>query len=193
MAAFAASVGFGMLFLTTPHGPRVAHIPFLLTGDGAAQFHLAKGNAMAAHLAGAEGLLVVNGPDAYISADDYDTADQVPTWNYLSVEVQGPVRRMEREGLIALIDDLTAQEEARLAKPAPWTRAKMDPKRFDAMLGGILGFEMEIRALRGTAKLGQNKPESARLSVADALDQRGRRAMAHMMRSAADFTTAAKD
>ena len=100
---------------------------------------------------------------------------------------------MEREGLIALIDDLTAQEEARLAKPAPWTRAKMDPKRFDAMLGGILGFEMEIRALRGTAKLGQNKPESARLSVADALDQRGRRAMAHMMRSAADFTTAAKD
>ncbi len=194
MADFAASVGFGMLFLTTPNGPRVAHIPFVLTGDGAAQFHLAKGNAMATHLAGAEGLIVVNGPDAYISPDDYGLPDQVPTWNYLSIEMQGPVRRMEREGLIALLDDLSAQEEAKLTpkspqKPEQWTRANMDPKRFEAMLGGIIGFEMEIRALRGTAKLGQNKPEAARIAVADALDARGRRAMAHVMRNAADFDT----
>ena len=193
MAAFAASIGFGMLFHHTPNGPRVAHIPFVLTGDGAVQFHLAKGNAIAAHLAGSDGLLVVNGPDAYVSADDYNLPDQVPTWNYLAVEMEGPVRRMEREGLVAFMDDLSAQEEAQLAPKEPWTRAKMDPKRFDAMMGGIVGFEMEIRALRGTAKLGQNKPEAARNAVADALDNRGRRAMAHMMRNASDFQTAAKD
>lgn len=189
MAAFAASVAFGMLFHHTPNGPRVAHIPFVLTGDGAVQFHLAKGNAIATHLAGGDGLLVVNGPEAYVSADDYKLPDQVPTWNYLAVEMEGPVRMMGRDGLEALMDDLSAQEEARLAPKAPWTRAKMDSKRFDAMMGGIIGFEMEIRALRGTAKLGQNKPEAARLAVADALDVRGRRAMAHMMRSAADFKT----
>ena len=193
MTDFVASVGFGMLFLHTPHGPRVAHVPFVLTGDGAVQFHLAKGNAIAAHLAGANALLVVNGPDAYISADDYGLPDQVPTWNYLAVEMEGPVRLMAREGLIALLDDLSAQEEARLAPKAPWTRAKMDPKRFDAMLGGITGFELEIRAFRGTAKLGQNKPEAARMAVADALDQRGRRAIAHVMRAASDFQTTAKD
>jgi transcriptional regulator len=198
MAAFATSVGFGMLFLHTPNGPRVAHIPFVLTGDGmsknrAVQFHLAKGNAIAAHLAGSDGLLVVNGPDAYVSADDYNLPDQVPTWNYIAVEMEGPVRRMEREVLVAFMDDLSAQEEAQLAPKTPWTRAKMDPKRFDAMMGGIIGFEMEICAFRGTAKLGQNKPEAARMAVADALDARGRRAMAHVMRGASDFQTAAKD
>ena len=189
MTDFAASVGFGMLFHHTLNGPQVAHIPFVLTGDGAVQFHLAKGNAMAAHLVGANALLVVNGPDAYISADDYGLPDQVPTWNYLAVEIEGPVRLMAREGLIALLDDLSAQEEARLTPKAPWTRAKMEPKRFDAMLGGIIGFEMEIRAFRGTAKLGQNKPDVARKAGADALDARGRRAMAHIMRNGADFQT----
>ena len=28
-------IGFGMVFLTTPDGPRVAHTPLISTGDGA--------------------------------------------------------------------------------------------------------------------------------------------------------------
>jgi len=41
---------------------------------------------------------------------------------------------------------------------------------------------MRVTAWRSTAKLGQNKPQEARDRVADALDARGQKAMAHLMR-----------
>lgn len=182
MEALIAEIGFGMVFAQTPDGPRVAQSALYLNGDGAVQFHLANGNALTRCLSGREALIVVNGPDGYISPDWYAGPDQVGTWNYISVEIEGPVRAMDREGLVGLLDDLTAVNEARLAPKTPWTRDKMDAGKFNRMLGAIAGFEMEIRAWRPTFKLSQNKPEADRLRAADALEKSGRRALAHLMR-----------
>ena len=93
--------------------------------------------------------------------------------------------RVDRAALVAQIDQLSVQHEAQLAPKPGWTRAKMDPARFEAMLGAIQGFEMTISAWRGTAKLGQNKPKGARAAVADAFEARGQRAMALLMRDLA--------
>ena len=182
LEALLREIGFGMVFFTTPDGPRVAHAALFATGDGAVQFHLANGNAITKHLADQNGLIVVNGPDSYISPDWYAQEDQVPTWDYISVELEGPVRKMEREGLIALLDDISCENEERLAPKAPWTRDKMDPVKFDKMLGAITGFEMEVKAWRPTLKLSQNKSREVRLRVADELDAQGKRALAHMIR-----------
>jgi transcriptional regulator len=59
----------------------------------------------------------------------------------------------------------------------------MDAGHFEKMLGAITGFEMRITAWRGTAKLGQNKPDKARIAAADALDALGQRSVAHLMRT----------
>ena len=59
MRAFAAEVGFGMLFLTTPDGPRVAHVPFIFLDDDRIGFHIARGNALAKHLDGADAVFRV--------------------------------------------------------------------------------------------------------------------------------------
>jgi predicted FMN-binding regulatory protein PaiB len=67
-------IGFGMVFAATPEGPRVAHTPLLLAEGGAVQFHLARNNALARHLDGATALIVVNGPDAYVSPRCMPTA-----------------------------------------------------------------------------------------------------------------------
>ena len=182
LEALLREIGFGMVFFTTPDGPRVAHVALFTTGDGAVQFHLANGNAITKHLADQNGLIVVNGPDSYISPDWYQVDDQVPTWNYVSVELEGPVRKMEREGLIALLDDISRENEERLAPKKPWTRDKMDAVKFDKMLGAITAFEMEVKAWRPTLKLSQNKSREVRLRVADELDAQGKRALAHMIR-----------
>jgi transcriptional regulator len=182
MEALVQEIGFGMLFAETPDGPRVAQTALFSTGDGAVQFHLANGNALTKHIAGKTALLVVNGPDAYVSPDWYDGPDQVPTWNYVSIEMEGPVRAMDKDGLTALLDDLSATNEACLGPKKPWTRDKMDGAKFDRMLGAITGFEMEVLAWRPTLKLSQNKPEAERLRVADEMDKLGKRAMAHFMR-----------
>jgi transcriptional regulator len=183
LRGFAREIGFGMIFAATPDGPRVAHAPFVFLDDDRIGFHVARGNGITKHLNGAEALCVVNGPDAYISPDWYGIDDQVPTWNYLSLELQGLVTQMDRDALAAQVDALSAEQERRLAPKPEWTRAKMTDGLFDKMLGAIVGFEMQVNAWRSTAKLGQNKSLEARAKVADTLDSRGQKAVAHLMRN----------
>lgn len=178
-------VGFGMVFRTTHEGPRVSHTPLLSSGDGAIQFHLSRGSALAKHLAGSEALILVNGPDGYVSPRWYADPNQVPTWNYVALELEGPVRRMEPEDTTALLDALTARHEARIAGGTPWTRAKMDPARFRQLLSGIVGFELEVRVWRPTLKLSQNKPAGERASVIAGFEAQGQAAIAGLMRGLA--------
>lgn len=184
LRTFAAEIGFGMLFAQTPDGPRVAHVPFVFLGEDRIGFHIARGNGIAKHLDGTEALLVVNGPDAYISPDWYRLDhNQVPTWNYLALELEGPVRRMTQEELVGQVDAVTAEQERRHTPKPQWTRDKMDAAIFDKLTSAIIGFELRATAWRGTAKLGQNKPKEARANAADALDATGQKAMAHLMRN----------
>lgn len=183
MRDLVAGVGFGSLFAATPDGPRVAHLPAVWDGDDRLIFHLARGNALTRHLDGATALFSVIGPDGYVSPDWYGLDhNQVPTWNYLAVELEGTVKKLVEAGLIAQIDALAAAQEAQLAPKPAWTRAKMDAKAFAALLRGITGFAMTIQAWRGTIKLGQNKPEGARLAAAERLASAGRPAIAELMR-----------
>ena len=178
-------VGFGMVFAQTPDGPRVAHTPILSTGDGAVQFHLARSNGLTRHLAGSNALVTVNGPDAYVSARWYDGVDEVPTWNYVAIELEGPVRRMEEEGLLALLEGLSNRHEARIEGGTPWTMDKLSDRARNGLLRGIVGFEMEAKAWRETVKLSQNKGPDDRARVMAGLESNGAPALAQLMRTLA--------
>lgn len=184
MRALVAELGFGALFAATPDGPRVAHVPVVWLDETTLGLHIARGNGIARHLDGATALFVAQGPDGYVSPDWYGLDhNQVPTWNYVTVELEGIMRRMDQDALVAQIDQLSAEQEARLDK-TPWTRAKMDADLFDKMTNAIIGFRLEIAAWRGTLKLGQTKPEAQRLAAADGVEASGRRGIAHWMRNA---------
>jgi transcriptional regulator len=167
MLALMADISFCTICVD---GPALVHAPVIVAGPDRLRFHVARGNRAAAALDGKRAIVSCLGPDAYVSPDWYGTPDQVPTWNYLSVEAEGPLRRMDDAELARLLDDLSAAHEARLAPKPLWTRAKLSPGRFKAMLKAITGYEMTIEALRGTRKLGQHKQESERQGVADALE-----------------------
>ena len=184
MRALVSELGFGTLFAATPDGPRVAQVPVVWLDDDTLGLHVARGNGIVRQLDGATALFTVLGPDGYISPDWYGLGpDQVPTWNYVAVELEGTIRKMEHDALVAQIDQLSAEQEAKLDK-APWTRAKMDARLFDKMTSAIVGFRLEIAAWRGTIKLGQNKPEAARLAAANGAEAASRRGIAHWMRNA---------
>lgn len=183
MRAFAEATGFGMLFLTTPDGPRVAHLPFVFLDDDRLAFHLARGNAVTKYLDGAKALFVINGPHGYISPDYYGIDDQVPTWNYVALELEGVARRMDEAALIAQADALSLTNERRLAPKPVWTRNKMQDGLFDKMLGGIVGFEFVLTEWRSTLKLAQNKPEPVRLAAADGVEAAGNATLADLMRN----------
>ena len=185
MAALVRELGFGVLFVTTEQGPRAVHVPVLIEG-ARLRFHVSRGNAVYPALAaGSAALFVVNGPHAYISPEWYGLEDRVPTWNYVAVELEGPVRLLDAEELVRLVDDLSAHNEARLAPKVPWTRDKMSAGRFEGLLKAIAGFEMQVVEWRGTAKIDQDKPEAVRTRIAGALAGRGESAMAETMMKAA--------
>lgn len=186
MEALIDEIGFGMVFATTPDGPRVAHTPLVWTQDGAIQFHLSRGNALTKHLDGTTALAVINGPEGYVSPRWYADAEQVPTWNYVALELEGRVRRMDADGLLGLLEALSAREEARVTEGQPWTLAKMPESKLRPMLGAIVGFELEIQAWRPTFKLSQNKPSEERERVAAGLEAQGSRAIAQLMRTLAE-------
>jgi transcriptional regulator len=180
---FVRATGFTRIFAQTPKGPRVAHVPVLVREGPVLHFHLANGNALVPHIDGATALALVEGPNAYLSANWYaDVAGAVPSWDYLAAELEGPVRRLDRDALVALVDDLADHLEPKVGEN--WTRAKMDPKRFEALLGGIKAFELRIEDMRGTRKLSQNKPADEAARVMAGMDANGGQAMTALMRAA---------
>ena len=175
-------VGFAMVFLTTPDGPRVAHTPLHSTGDGAVQFHLARGNALTRHLDGATALVTVNGPDGYVSPRWYADRNTVPTWDYVALEMEGRVRRMDEEGLEALLHAFIARHEGRVGGE-PWRAEETGEDLWKALLRGIVGFELEVQAWRPTIKLSQKKSPAERETIAAGLEASGSPALAQLLRT----------
>lgn len=174
----AAAIGFAHLFVATPAGPKVAHAPVTRHGDRL-RFHLARANPLHPHLDGATLLASIAGPEGYISPNWYvRPGNQVPTWNYVAIEIEGIARALPEAGLLDQLDTLADRHEPR---PGPWTRAKTDPAAIAAMLRAIEGFEIEVTAIRGTTKLSQNKGTADRQGVVAGLRTRGEDALAAAM------------
>lgn len=161
----------GLVCVSGEVAPLAAHTPVLAAledGQPCLRFHLSAHNPVTRRLeAGATALIVFTGPDAYISPDWYGPVpNQVPTWNYLSVEAEGAPRPTDPT---AFLDDVSAHFEAQLLPKPPWTRAKMDPASFTMMLRGIRAFELRPIRFEGINKLSQNKTSEAREGVIEGL------------------------
>ena len=156
MLAFVAEQSFAHIFTASSGQLFVVHAPVVVV-DGRVQFHVARRNRIADRLAGEQVLISVSGRQAYQSANWYASENQVPTWHYEAVEVDGIAREMTGGELVGFLDRLSDVHERRVQPENPWTRAKMEPGKFEAMTCAIVGFEVEPKAIRGTRKFNQSK------------------------------------
>jgi transcriptional regulator len=157
MLQFAAGRSFAHIFTASDEGLFVVHAPIMVTGKGKVRFHVARRNRIAQHLPGSRLLISLSGRDAYQSANWYVTDNQVPTWHYETVEIEGEARQLSDEELIDLLDALSDRFEQQHSPDQPWTRAKMGPGKFEAMTRAIIGFEVDPMDIRGTRKFNQHK------------------------------------
>lgn len=165
--AMARARGFGVLCVNGAEGPLAAHVPFEIdAGGGAVTLHLARSNPIARGALPAPAVMVVSGPDAYVSPDWYGMPDQVPTWNYVAVHMRGMLEPLPPTALHGHLDRVSAAFEARLAPKKPWVADKMTEGVMDRMMRGILPFRLVVSAVESTVKLNQNKPEAARIGAA---------------------------
>lgn len=184
MLQWAAATGFAHVVLHTTEGLMAAHVPIVQAGERAVRFHIARANRVFTHLDGAAVVASIAGADGYVTPNWYgDPANQVPTWNYVAVELYGTARAIGEEALVEQLDALAAAHEPRVSPERPWTRAKMAEARFGAMLRAIAGFEIAIDTVRATRKLSQNKPPQDRACIIAGLENCGRAELAETMRS----------
>lgn len=175
--AFVIERGFGAVTAVDNGVPVAAHVPLLVVGDGTQrrlEFHLARANPLHRIIADAPHVLVVvSGPDAYISPDWYASADQVPTWNYMAAHLTGVAQAMSPDRALDHVERMSLSFENRLLPKKPWSTAKMAPQKRDMMLKAIVPIEVEVHSIVGSFKLSQNKPVIDRVEAARMLEWRG--------------------
>lgn len=149
------------------------HVPLHVREDNRVEIHVARANPIHDIIARSPQVLVtVLGPDAYISPDWYVSQDQVPTWTYTAVHLQGAATIMSAEETEAQVARLSDAFEARLLPKKIWTMDKMTAIKKAAMLRAIVGIGIDITVIEASWKLNQHKPIEDRKSVIDVLTAR---------------------
>ena len=183
--------GAADLVTATPEGLRATFLPFLHDPDagehGALLGHVARNNDHWRAAPTGEALVIVRGPDAYVSPSWYPSKAEhgrvVPTWNYLTAHVYGElVVHDEPAWLEHVVRRLTAKFEAGSADP--WSVDDAPPAFVAGQLRAIVGVEVRITRIEAKAKLSQNRPAADRAGVVAGLTERGDLASADAVRAA---------
>jgi len=153
----------------------LAFSPVVLTGEGKGtlHFHLARNNRFAELADNAPLTISFAGPDAYVSPDWYETEGRAPTWNYIAVEGTGIARRLSHAETLAILNELSVQEEEKLLPKPPWTLEKIPKELVESLLDGIVGFSLPFDSLQGKFKLSQDKSPGDIAGVITALEALG--------------------
>ena len=167
--AAARSRSFGILSVNGAESPLFSHVPFVLNADGTVlAAHLTRSNPILRALSQpTPAAVIVESVSGYISPDWYAMEDQVPTYNYVAVHLRGRLRQLGDDRLRPHLDALSEVFERRLAPKPAWTADKMDDAALARMLRQIVPVEMVVDQVEGTWKLGQNKPDAARIAAAE--------------------------
>lgn len=153
--------------------PLATHLPIELHANARGEWqlvgHLAKANPQSKRL-GSEtpALAVFSGPHAYISSSWYDHVN-VPTWNYLSVQVTGLTRLLDSDETLELLRQQVDRYEVH--SRCPVSVASMTEAYVRKEMRGIVAFSMQIDTIQGAAKLSQNRDDKNHAAIVDALTQ----------------------
>jgi transcriptional regulator len=186
-------VGSAQLITVGADGyPLATLLPVIWTGDTVIA-HMARANPHWKSIGTDEPvLLVVTGPQAYISPTWYPTKAEhgkvVPTWNYSVVQLTGRATvHDEADWIRGAVDELVERHEGH--RESPWRSTDAPEKYIQGQLRAIVGVEISVERVEAKAKFSQNRSAEDRAGVVSGLLQEQSRdaaAVAEQMRSATD-------
>jgi len=160
---------FATLISTHDGEPVATHLPLILNEEKTYLYgHFARPNPQWKNIENQTVLAIFHGPHCYISPSWYETNQAVPTWNYVSVHVNGEVELLEDENeLIESLEEMVLKYES---PNSSYRLEDVDPKFLAGMNKGIQGFKIKITHIEGKAKLSQNHPQERQELVIDQLE-----------------------
>jgi transcriptional regulator len=172
--------GAADLVTLTAEGLAATLLPFIYLPEagerGVLHGHLARNNPQWKLPAVGDALVIVRGPDAYISPAWYASKAEhgrvVPTWNYLTAHVYGRlVVHDDPDWTEDLVRRLTAKHEG--GREHPWSVDDAPRAFIEGQLRAIVGIEVLISRVEAKAKLSQNRPAADVDGVISGLRERG--------------------
>ena len=176
VAELLAQHGAADLITATDSGLLATLLPFSYDPDrgerGALLGHVARNNDQWRRPAIGEALVIVRGPDAYVSPTWYaSTAEHgrvVPTWNYITAHVYGNlIVHDDVAWLSALVRRLTEKHES--GKTPRWSVDDAPGSYISGQLRAIVGLEIAITRVEAKWKLSQNRSAADADGVVTAL------------------------
>jgi transcriptional regulator len=183
--------GAADLVTATAEGLQATFLPFLFdpsVGEhGALLGHLARNNDHWRAEPVGDALVIVRGPDAYVSPSWYPSKAEhgrvVPTWNYVTAHVHGRLVVHDDAGFVeGVVRRLTAKHEAAIERP--WSVDDSPPAFFAGQLKAIVGVEIVISRIEAKVKMSQNRPPADVEGVITGLTSRGETAVADAVAAA---------
>jgi len=140
----------------------VTHVPVTLDrsrgSKGVLFGHMDRRNPHVELIDGRKLTVLFHGPNAYLSPHVF-IANVLPTWNSLNVHVRGMGRVIaDRDELIQGLCGICEKTDR---APCAYRLDRDDP-RIDELIGGIVGFEIEIEDLVGRFKISQELDQQNR-------------------------------
>lgn len=183
--------GAADLVTASPAGLHATTLPVVyapqLGEHGALLGHVARANDHWRQPVLGQALVIVRGPDAYVSPGWYPSKAEhhrvVPTWNYVVAHVYGRLVVHDDAGWVeALVRQLTDRHER--STDRPWSVDDAPAAYVAGQLRAVVGVELVISRIEAAAKLSQNRTLEDIDGVARGLAARGEHAVAAAVRAA---------
>lgn len=119
-----------------------------------------------------EVLVMFQGPQCYVSAGWYSKRGIGSTWNYMSVQAKATLRFYDDQQTRIFLQELTHHFED--GRPQPELVEHMSDGYINSSLKAIVGFEAELRNVRATFKLSQNRDDASYIRIVRELEAIGK-------------------
>jgi transcriptional regulator len=160
---------WAIMVTATSRGVVASHLPILVDERAPLSVvgHLGRPDDVAHELGSHEVMIIVSGPNGYVSPGWYGLSDAVPTWNYVAAHLYGVPEVLDAAETVEVLAATVERFERVRSKPM---LLDLSSAYVQQISGGTAGFRMRPTRVHGKSKLSQDKPQAVVSRILAALD-----------------------
>lgn len=153
-----------------------SHYPILLdesSDDIVLLSHVGRPDEKLHELGSHEAMVIIYGPQGYVSPSWYEMSPAVPTWNFAVAHLYGTPEILSDDENLQVLERLVEHFESPLPEPYLMNRTLENADYAARIVHGTVGFRMRVERFEAKEKMSQDKPAEVIGRVVDALDAPG--------------------
>ncbi|WP_243228317.1 FMN-binding negative transcriptional regulator [Microbacterium sp. CIAB417] len=153
-----------------------SHYPVLLDEDAdgiVLLSHVGRPDERLHRLGEHEVMVIVYGPQGYVSPGWYGVSPAVPTWDFAVAHLHGTPEILSDEENLRVLDRLVERFERPLPEPFLLARTLENTAYAERIVHGTVGFRLRVQRFEAKDKMSQDKPAEVIGRVVEALRRPG--------------------